>query len=149
MAPLNFSHVQRPHTMRPKSLWPSRANNDNLTQIRISIVDKGDLTSESLVPFSKKCEKSLSWFLSIFTLKVSKFRKQFICSHLNQRTNEIVFWFLPLPLIMGQIKKWRHFICFRSLGQKSKNNFIRFLVQMRTTKSSSEIYWPVHTDRMY
>ena len=29
---------------------------------------------------------------------------------------------------------------FRSLGQKSKNDFINFLVQMRTRKFASEIY---------
>ena len=32
---------------------------------------------------------------------------------------------------------------FRHLGQKSKNNFIHFLVQMRTSKFASEIYWPL------
>ena len=32
---------------------------------------------------------------------------------------------------------------FRSLGQKSKNNFVRFLVQMRTRKFAFEIYWPL------
>ena len=32
---------------------------------------------------------------------------------------------------------------FRSLGQKSKNNFVRFLVQMRTRKFASEIYSPL------
>ena len=29
---------------------------------------------------------------------------------------------------------------FRSLGQKSKNNFDRFLIQMRKRKFASEIY---------
>ena len=29
------------------------------------------------------------------------------------------------------------------LGQKSKNNFVRFLVQMRTRKFASEIYSPL------
>ena len=32
---------------------------------------------------------------------------------------------------------------FRSLWQKSKNNFVRFLVQMRTRKFAFEIYWPL------
>ena len=33
---------------------------------------------------------------------------------------------------------------FRSLGQKSKNNFVRvFLVQMSTRKFAFEIYWPL------
>ena len=32
---------------------------------------------------------------------------------------------------------------FRSLGQKSKNNFVWFLVQMRTRKFAFEIYWPL------
>ena len=32
---------------------------------------------------------------------------------------------------------------FRSLGQKSKNNFIWFLEEMRTRKFASEIYWPL------
>ena len=32
---------------------------------------------------------------------------------------------------------------FRSLGQKSKNNFVRFLVQMRTRKFAFDIYWPL------
>ena len=31
----------------------------------------------------------------------------------------------------------------RSLGQKSKNNFVCFLGQMRTWKFASEIYWPI------
>ena len=34
----------------------------------------------------------------------------------------------------------------RSLGRKSKNNFIRLLAQMRTRKFASEIYWPLHKD---
>ena len=28
-------------------------------------------------------------------IKVSKFQKQISCSHLNQKTNKIIFWFLP------------------------------------------------------
>ena len=32
---------------------------------------------------------------------------------------------------------------FRSLGQKSKNNFVGFLVQMRTRNFAFEIYWPL------
>ena len=58
---------------------------------------------------------------------------------------------------MGQIKKnkelyyidWGVFNTkaallthFRSLGQKSKNNFFQFLVQMRTRKFTFEIYQP-------
>ena len=31
----------------------------------------------------------------------------------------------------------------KSLGQTSKNNFVRFLVQTRTRKFASEIYWPL------
>ena len=40
---------------------------------------------------------------------------------------------------------------FRSLRQKSKNNFVRFLVQMRTRKFASEIYWPLQhlTQKIY
>ena len=34
---------------------------------------------------------------------------------------------------------------FRSLGQKSKNNFVRFLVQMRTRQFAFGIYWPLDT----
>ena len=34
-------------------------------------------------------------------------------------------------------------IHFKRLGQKSKNNFVRFLVQMRTRKFAFEIYWPL------
>ena len=37
-------------------------------------------------------------------------------------------------------------VYFRSLGQKSKNNFVRFLVQMRTRKFAFEIYWPLLFD---
>ena len=29
------------------------------------------------------------------------------------------------------------------IGQKSKTNFVRFLVQMRTRKFAYEIYWPL------
>ena len=32
---------------------------------------------------------------------------------------------------------------FTSLGQKSKNNLVQVLVQMRTRKFASEIYWPL------
>ena len=32
---------------------------------------------------------------------------------------------------------------FRASGQKSKNDFVRFLVQMRTRKFAFEIYWPL------
>ena len=32
---------------------------------------------------------------------------------------------------------------FRSLGQKSKNNFVQFLVQMRTREFAIEINWPL------
>ena len=34
------------------------------------------------------------------------------------------------------------FDLFWGLGQNSKNNFIRFLVQMRTRKFATEMYWP-------
>ena len=62
---------------------------------------------------------------------------------------------------MGQIKindlivldidiiKWLHFFDlthFRSLGQKSKNNFIPFLAQMRTRKFAFDIKWPLGKD---
>ena len=40
-----------------------------------------------------------------------------------------------------------HLTHFRSLGQVSKNNFVRFLVQIRTRKFVSEIYVPI-VDRM-
>ena len=40
-----------------------------------------------------------------------------------------------------------HLIHFRSLGQKSKNNFVQFLVQMRTRKFAFETYWPL--ERFY
>ena len=36
---------------------------------------------------------------------------------------------------------------FRSLGQKSKNNFVRFWVQMRTRKIAFEIFWPLELNR--
>ena len=46
---------------------------------------------------------------------------------------------------IGLIKKMKalflDFTHFLSLGQKSKNNFVSFLVQMRTRKFASEIYW--------
>ena len=48
----------------------------------------------------------------------------------------------PLNIII----KWLHFFDlthFRSLGQKSKNNFFQFLVQMRTRHFAFEIYWPL------
>ena len=32
---------------------------------------------------------------------------------------------------------------FREVGQKYKNIFVRFLVQMKTLKFASEIYWPL------
>ena len=32
----------------------------------------------------------------------------------------------------------------REVGQKYKNIFVEFLVQMKTTKSHSEINWPLH-----
>ena len=32
---------------------------------------------------------------------------------------------------------------FRTLGQKSKNNFVPFLVQVKTWKFAFEIYWPL------
>ena len=37
---------------------------------------------------------------------------------------------------------------FRSLGQKSKNNFVLFLVQVRTRKFASEIYWPLAKEKV-
>ena len=85
-------------------------------------------------------------------LKVSKFQKQiFLFS----------FSFLPLGSKMGQTKKLipllyqippnnmikcLHFFDlthFRGKGRIQKNNFVRFLVQMRTRKFASEIYWPL------
>ena len=38
---------------------------------------------------------------------------------------------------------------FRSLGQKLKHNFVRFLVQMRTRKFAFEIYWPLELFSIY
>ena len=32
---------------------------------------------------------------------------------------------------------------FRELGQKCRNIFVRFLVQMKTSKNHSEINWPL------
>ena len=77
------------------------------------------------------------WYRSV------NFRSNF-CYHLDQNMNEIIFQILPYNL------KWvsrdiifsylRH---FRSFWQKSKHNIVRFLVQMRTRKFASEIYWPL------
>ena len=41
------------------------------------------------------------------------------------------------------IKAFFYLNHFRTLGQKSKNNFVCLLVQMRTRKFASEIYWPL------
>ena len=48
---------------------------------------------------------------------------------INWKINQVIlfFWFDP----------------FQRLGQKSKNNFVGFLEEMKTRKFASEIYWPL------
>ena len=74
-----------------------------------------------------------------YMLKVNKFQKQMLFfSIAPQKRNEIIFWFLPYPLKRVKSKKLRHFIIW-ILRAQIKNNFVR----LRTTKSVSEIYWPL------
>ena len=65
-------------------------------------------------------------------LKVSKFQKQ-------------IFFSSFIILIRGYLTKivdtFFYLTYSRPLGQKSKNNFLRFLVQTRARKFASEIYW--------
>ena len=82
--------------------------------------------------------------------------------YLHQKMNKNIFVFLPYRLKRDQIKKiralyttnWRIFILtllpyffdmtsFYRLGQKYKNIYVRFLVQMKTLKFAFKIYWPL------
>ena len=74
---------------------------------------------------------SCGFFLPYY-LRSINFKSIFSCSHLNQKANEII-WFLPQG-------NWSN---EKRLGQNSKNNFIRFLVLMRTKRFASELYWPL------
>ena len=88
----------------------------------------------------------------------------FECLHLNQKTNEKYFCISAQASKTGQIIKmmthyhanWSLFIFqhnnlhsffdltyFREVGQKYRNIFVRFLVQMKTSKSHIEINWPL------
>ena len=46
------------------------------------------------------------------------------------------------------IKAFFYLNHFRTLGQKSKNNFVWFFEEMRARKFASEIYWPLVLERM-
>ena len=90
-------------------------------------------------------------------------KANFLVFTLTKKQTKLFFDFCPKDLKWVKSKKWRHFILlirgylfntidalffyltqFISLGQKSKNSFIRFLVQMRTRKKfAPEIYWPL------
>ena len=84
-------------------------------------------------------------------LKVSKFQKQIFFFLFEPKSKLVGIWWRWKPetnrnvIFLKQkytlFNKQRHY--FRSLMQKSKNNKVRFLVQMRTRKFASEIYWPL------
>ena len=95
------------------------------------------------------------------SLKVSKFQKQIFLFSFEPKNDQNYFLNSALASKMSQIKKmkahyyinkgyliqWRHqffyLTHFKTLGQKSKNNFVLFLVQMRTRKFAFEINWPL------
>jgi hypothetical protein len=88
----------------------------------------------------QKARTKIEVFLSLpcwlSRLKVSWFQNDFWMSSFEPKTNENISVFLPYLSKIGQIKK----------ECKYRNIFVRFLVQMKTSKSHSEIIWPLNWD---
>ena len=68
-------------------------------------------------------------------VKVSKLQKHIFLFSFEPKTERNYF----LNSALGS--KFFYLTHFRSLRQKSKNNFVRFLVQMRLRKFAFEIHW--------